>query len=100
MVVKAEKEPVRIRDGTNVVPVRRADMYYCSNCGAAVPAGAERCPNCHGSFSGTGQGSGAQQAERQKQYREYQKADQVREKRRSATREASRRQLEAVGADP
>ncbi len=56
-------------------------MFYCSNCGASVSPGAQSCPNCHGLFGGTGQGTAAQQAEQQKRYQQTLKADQVRQRR-------------------
>lgn len=66
-------------------------MYYCSNCGAAVSPGAQSCPNCHGFFSGTGQGTVAQQTERQKRYRQTLKADQDRQRRVARERRRDKR---------
>lgn len=58
-------------------------MIYCSNSGAAVSANAKACPNCHGSFGGTGQGTAAGRLERQKSHQQHVKASQRRDRNRA-----------------
>ena len=44
--------------------------HFCGECGAPVAPGATSCPRCRVFFSGVGQGTPAEQAERQRLYKQ------------------------------
>jgi hypothetical protein len=76
-------------------------MYFCSNCGASLDAGATKCPKCGVAFSGTGTGTEEQRLKTAQSFQNVVKARERRDKaHQAADKRVARKRKAGLRRDP